>query len=102
MCVPYISNIDLDVFFQIPYTMASRLRHESAARHARVKRPIEPEPSHEREERHKARTNISLFGSLKHGYDYLVECSCVRHADTHRIRIGYVSDTPRGVSLTKQ
>ena len=60
MCVPYISNIDLNVFFQIPYTMASRPRHESAARHARGKRPIEPEPSHEREE---ARTNISLFGS---------------------------------------
>ena len=30
----------------------------------------------------------------------MVECPCVGHADTHRIRAGYVSDTPRGVSLT--
>ena len=27
-------------------------------------------------------------------------CRTRRHADTHRIRVGYVSDTPRGVSLT--
>ena len=39
---------------------------------------------------------------LKHGYGYLVECPCVGHADTHRIRISYVSDTPRSVLLTKQ
>ena len=38
---------------------------------------------------------------VKHGYGYLVECSCVGHADTHRIRVGYVFDTPHGVSLTK-
>ena len=39
--------------------------------------------------------------TLKHGYGYLVECPCVRHADMHRIRVGYVSDMPRGISLTK-
>ena len=27
-------------------------------------------------------------------------CRTRGHADTHRIRAGYVSDTPRGVSLT--
>ena len=27
-------------------------------------------------------------------------CRTRGHVDTHRIRVGYVSDTPRGVSLT--
>ena len=27
-------------------------------------------------------------------------CRTREHADTHRTRVGYVSDTPRGVSLT--
>ena len=37
---------------------------------------------------------------MKHEYDNLVECPCVGQVDT-RTRAGYVSDTPRGVSLTK-
>ena len=45
---------------------------------------------------------LGRWRPLMHGHGYSMQCPCIGHADTHRIRVGYVSDTPRGVSLTKQ
>ena len=45
-----------------------------------------------------ARKHIDMYRALKHGYGSMVECPCVGHVDM-RTRVGYVSDTPRGVSL---